>query len=203
MDKIDQLKKIANLNNGIIRHADLAILHIEYNSIQRLINNGVLAKIKYGLYHFAQETGRLSEAAQVARLFPDGILSMYSALSYYQYSCRTPMVWDIAIDKNVSKSRFKLDFPAVRPHYLDPRHLEYGVALAKFEGCLMPVFDRDRLICECLKYETKMDREIFDMAMRFYSQDENRSMAKLINYSLKRGVLNKARKQFNLINDYD
>jgi predicted transcriptional regulator of viral defense system len=203
MDKIDQLRKIANINSGIIRHADLALLHIEYYSIQRLINNGILAKIKYGLYHFVQETGDLSDAAQIARLFPDGILTMYSALFFYKYTCHTPLGWDIAIDRNVSKSRFKLDFPAVQPYYLESRHLEYGVTLAKFEDCLIPVFDRDRLICECLRYETKMDREIFDMAVRNYIQDENSSMARLINYSLKRGVFNKARKQFKLINDYD
>ena len=58
----------------------------------------------------------MSEAAQVAQLFPDGVLCMYTALFYYRYSDRTPLEWNIAVDRDTSKSRFHLDYPFVQPY---------------------------------------------------------------------------------------
>ncbi len=76
---------------------------------------------------------------------------MYTALFYYGYSDRTPLSWDIAIDRNTSKSRFKIDYPYVQPYYMTPEHLAYGITTAEYEDCQIKIFDRDRQICECIK----------------------------------------------------
>lgn len=75
------------------------------------------------------ESGK-TEAALIAALFPDGIICMHSALFYYQYSDRTPLDWDIAINRDTSKSRFKLDYPYVKPYYMEKKYLEYGITEA-------------------------------------------------------------------------
>ncbi len=36
---------------------------------------------------------------------------MTTALFYYGYSDRTPLTWDIAVDRNTSKARFNIDYP--------------------------------------------------------------------------------------------
>lgn len=197
MNKFSQLSVIALQNRGIIKSADLYALKIEYRAIQRLIKDGVLEKIKYGIYRLKCESDKLSEIEQVAQLFPDGILCMYAALFYYGYIDKKPTSWDIAFDKNVSKSRFVIDYPVVQPHYHNPRHLAYGVALAQFEHNSMFIFSRDRLICECLYFEKKIDYVTFNNALQRYRDDEKKNIAALIKYAVVRSVLKKVDKRFS------
>ena len=49
-----------------------------------------------------------SEEQMIAHMFPDGVLTMESALYYYKYLSQRPFAWHIAISKNVSKSRFNM-----------------------------------------------------------------------------------------------
>ena len=134
-----------------------------------------------------------SEEELIAKLFPDGVICMNTALFFYSYSNRTPMAWDIAIDKNASKSRFKLDYPFVQPYYLEPHLLTFGITTGDFSGHYMQIFDRDRLICECLQYEDKMDRETYNKAIQGYVSDTKKNITMLMEYAKQRRVLKKVK----------
>lgn len=47
------------------------------------------------------------------------------------------------------------------PLYAEPETLTLGVTEIDYGGAKMKIFDRERLMCECLKYEDKMERELF------------------------------------------
>lgn len=64
-----------------------------------------------------------SEDALVAALFPDAMLCMESALYAYGYIKEKPYGWTLAVDKNTSKSRFKMDYPRIIPFYTEPTAL--------------------------------------------------------------------------------
>jgi len=118
---------------------------------------------------------------------------MHSALFNYQYSDRTPLDWDIAIDRDTSKSRFKLDYPYVKPYYMERKHLEYGVVEVDYEGATLKIFDRDRLICECIRNDKKMDKETYNKAIQAYINDSNKCISHLIDYAKRRNILKKVR----------
>lgn len=52
---------------------------------------------------------------------------MYTALFCYRYSDRTPLEWNIAVDRDTSKARFNLDYPFVQPYYMKKEYLAFGV----------------------------------------------------------------------------
>ena len=49
---------------------------------------------------------------------------MDTALRYYGYSDRTPGNWHLAVSKDSGKSRFRIDYPFVKPYYIEPAVLE-------------------------------------------------------------------------------
>jgi len=51
----------------------------------------------------------------VAKLFPDCVLNLENALYAYGYIKKKPYGWRLAVDKNTSKSRFKMDYPKIIP----------------------------------------------------------------------------------------
>lgn len=193
MALINELKKFAETTGGIFRTADLTALGISPYEVRKLVDDHVIERIKQGYYclYAAQES--MSEASLIAQLFPDGVLCMYTALLYYRYSDRTPLEWDIAIDKDTSKSRFKLDYPYVQPFYMKPELLTFGVTVAEYENSQLKIFDRDRLICECVFYENKMDRESYNKAIQGYIADPKKNISRLLEYAQKRRILKKVK----------
>lgn len=193
MIQLDRLKKRADKNNGIFRTSELRAMGATPYDIRKLLSNNTIFRIKPGYYCLYGDEETVSEAAQIARLFPDGVLCMYTALFYFGYSDRSPLQWDIAVEKNTSKSRFKLDYPPVQPYYLKKDLLSFGVTRAIFEDCTMQIFDRDRLICECVFYENKIDRETYNKAIQSYITDAKKSIPHLQDYAKKRHILKKVK----------
>ena len=135
----------------------------------------------------------LIDLCSQAQLFPDGVLCMYSALFYYRYSDRTPLEWNIAVDRDTSKSRFRLDYPFVQPYYMKKDLLKLGVTTADYGDCTMQIFDRDRLICDCIFSENKMDRETYNKAIQGYVGDPKKNIPQLLEYAEKRRILKKVK----------
>lgn len=174
-------------NGGIAKKEQLAALGIDYRRILDFVENNELIRIKNGYYTYGIE--RFSEEALVSKLFPDGVLCMESALYAYGYISRKPFGFHIAVDKNTSKSRFKMDYPKVIPYYTEPEVLKIGVATIQYEENEFQIYDKDRLICDCLKYESKMNREDFKEALQSYIKDEDKDISALMEYARERKVV--------------
>lgn len=189
----ETIKKMAEKSGGVFRTSDLKALGYNTYAIRKLVKEQVVERVKSGYYRLCGSIDELSEAAQVSQLFPDGVLCMYTALFYYRYSDRTPLEWNIAVDRNTSKSRFKLDYPFVQPYYMKKEFLSFGVTTADYGDCTIQIFDRDRLICECIFYENKMDRETYNKAIQGYVADTKKNVPKLLKYAEKRRILKKVK----------
>lgn len=190
---------INNLSKqDLIRTSELNGLSVYSKEISELVKGGYIERVKQGYYRIVEHTEDHSEAKLISQLYPDGIICMVSALFYYGYSDRTPINWDIAIDRNTSKARFNIDYPYVKPYYIDKAHLEYGVTQGQYEDCVLKIFDRDRLICECIKHENKMDREIYNKAIINYINDSHKNVTNLLEYAKKRNVHKKVRERIGV-----
>lgn len=183
------IKEEFRRNNDILKTADFTALKVNYRDIKRLIDDGKIERIKNGYYQLADNDK--NEVELIAGLFPDGVICMDSALFYYGYSDKIPLDWHIAVNKHTSKSRFNLDYPYIKPYYVEPEILKIGVTIADYGKCCMKIYDRDRLICDCLKYENKLDRETFNKAIQSYVVDPKKNISKLMEYAKIRGVVKK------------
>lgn len=197
LQAFSSLAKTAGLE-PLIRTAELNKIGLMSREIARLVEAGKLERIKQGYYRLVEGSEDDSEAKLIARLYPDGVICMTTALFYYGYSDRTPLTWDIAIDRNTSKARFHIDYPYVKPYYMDEKHLGYGIAEADFEDCILKIFDRDRLICECIKHENKMDKEIYNKAILAYISDHYKNITNLLDYAKRRNIHKKVRERLGV-----
>ena len=187
--EVKKLKKAFANNCGVLKTSQLTELKIDSRKINSLIKNRIIERITTGYYRLSSDN--TSEAAIISRLFPDGVLWHNTALFYYGYSDRTPMEWDIIISKNASRSRFNIEYLYIKPFFVKPERLSYGVTSIKIDDCTINILDRDRLICECLKYESEIDSETFNKAIQAYLTDPKKNKKSLINYAKRRKVLNR------------
>lgn len=182
MHDVQYYKSIFDKYSGMMRTTQLAEEKIFYPQREKLIADGYVEKIRRGYYQWINPDD-FSEVGTVIRLFPDAILCMDTALRYYGYSDRTPGDWHLAVSKDSGKSRFKIDYPFVKPYYVEPAVLELGLTTGSMDGHAIRIYDKERLICDCLRYRNKMDKEIFNKAIQKYIADSEKSIPKLMEYA--------------------
>lgn len=182
MKGIEEHKEIFDKYGGMMRSKQLQAENILYRPLKKLIEQGFVEKVRYGYYQWVDHDD-FSEVGIVIRLFPDAILCMNTALRYYGYSDRIPADWHLAVSKDSGKSRFKLDYPFVKPYYVEPALFELGLTTGEIDGHGVRIYDKDRLICDCLRYRNKMDKEVFNKAIQSYIADPGKRIPKLLEYA--------------------
>lgn len=182
MNNIEYYKEIFDRYGGMMRTSQLADEKVYYQHREQLLTSGVIEKVRRGYYQWVNPDD-FSEVGTVKRLFPDGIFCMDTALRYYGYSDRTPGQWHLAVSKDSGKSRFRIDYPFVKPYFLEPAVLELGLTKGNMDGHEIRIYDKDRVICDCLRYRNKMDKEIFNKAIQNYINDPGKSIPKLLEYA--------------------
>lgn len=186
---LDEILKLIEEQGGIVKKEQFTELGIDYRRILDFVQSGDLVRIKNGYY--TDRIDRFTEKELVARLFSDARLCMESALYAYGYISQKPYAWHLAVDKNTSKSRFKMDYPKIIPYYTEPDALELGSTEITMSGQQFLIYDRDRVICDCLKYETKLEREVFKEALQSYIRDSQKDISALMAYARARKVVGK------------
>lgn len=182
MTKIERIKSAFEEHNNVLSTAELTSYKIYYADIQKLLNDGLIEKVRRGFYHWVDQSNS-SEAVIINSLFPDAVLCMDTALFYYGYSNRNPVEWHFAIDKNVSKQRVKIDYPFIKAYRTESYLLPIGETTGMIDGVPVRIYDHDRTICDVLRNMNRMDKEIFNKAIQNYVKDSKKNIPNLMQYA--------------------
>lgn len=193
---IEEIKAAMERNGGLLRTSQLYELHMDYRKIQRFVEEGILERIKNGCYGMG--FSNQSEEDMTAELFSDGVLCMESALFYQGYITVRPACWHIAVDKNTSKSRFKMEYPVVQPYYTEPEVLKLGVEKTAVGNKEMWIYNKDRMICDCLKFEEKLERGVMQQALLMYLREPQKDIQRLMEYARERKVTQKVQNRIGV-----
>ena len=83
-----------------------------------------------------------------------------------------------------------MDYPIVHPYYTETKVLEMGVETFDMNGQKIKIYEKERLICDCLKYEKK--------GLLAFIKDEEKDIAKLMMYARERRVVEKVRNRIGV-----
>lgn len=182
---------------GIMRTCELKREGVSYQILQELMAEGLVEKIKYGYYQWQDEKA-FSEVSVISALFPDAIVCDMSAAMYYGYTDRVPGIWHIAVDNRSARNKFKIDFPQIKPHFISADRLGIGVSEGKIDGITVKIYDRERIICDCLRRINTMDGEVLNTIIQRYVGDKDKDSARLMKYAARLGVEKKARRMIGI-----
>jgi predicted transcriptional regulator of viral defense system len=175
---------------GILKTNDLKNLGINSRQIKKLVEDNVISRIKQGYYE--QNEVIFPEEVLIAKVFPNAVIYLESALNYYGYTDRIPKEYQIAVDKDSEKTQYKkLAYPKIRPFFIENANMEIGLDSIELSGVKIKIFDRDRTICDVLRYKNKIEKEVFNKAIQNYLKDPKKNISKLYKYSKKLKVLSK------------
>ena len=182
MTKAEIAKKAINESGGIAKTSEFLAAGLYKSDIGKLVTDGLLERIRHGFYQLAGNLD-ITEAEYLSRLIPEGIVCVESALFHYGYTDFTPREWSIAVPRAVSQPRLKTAVIPFKAYYIQPDVYELGKTQADFDGTMLSIYDKERTICDCFKYRTKLDNELFAKAVNAYANDKEKNLANLSKYA--------------------
>lgn len=182
LNKKEIAQKIIENNGGIAKTSDFAAKGINKYEVAALCKEGFIERIRKGFYQLPQ-SNTLAEEQLIRELLPQGIICVESALFHYGYSDFSPREWSIAVPRTATRAVKSIEEFPMKAYYIQKKFLDIGKSTNNFNGVTLPVYDRERTICDCFKYRTKLDNEIFNKAVNAYAVDKKKNLANLSKYA--------------------
>ena len=179
---MDHLEKLFLAHGGIMKTCELKEAGYYYKKIQSLIESCKIERVRQGYYQYVGEDP-FSDIPVIANLFPEAVICMESALDYYGYTDRTPAAWHLAVKSTSARNRFHIDYPCVRPHFVQENRYLLGITTAVIDGTEVKIYDRERTMVDILFHRNKVDSEVFNTAVRRYIRDPEKKEAQLMRYA--------------------
>lgn len=182
MNKKEIVEKVIINNGGIAKTADFVAEGIQNYEVAAFCKEGFIERIRRGFYQLPH-SNQITEEQLLQELLPQGIVCVESALFHYGYSDFAPREWSVAVPRTASRSVKKIEEFPIKAYYIQKDFLKIGKVEDSFNGITLSVYDRERTICDCFKYRTKLDNETFNKAVNAYAADKNKNLANLSRYA--------------------
>lgn len=159
---------------------------MSYRALLQEARDGNLIKIRNGVYGTIDSlTGGMID---IEKIIPGGIICLYSAWHIYHMTTQIPDAFYVAINrKRGVKVPDMLDIKLV---YQSDSILGIGVIQEEIEGIKINIYNRERCVCDAIKYRNKIGIDVMAEILDAYLKFEHRNLSLLSEYAKKLRVFN-------------
>lgn len=182
LNKNEIARKVIVNHGGIAKTADLTAAGMKNYEVAELCKEGFIERIQRGFYQLPH-SNQITQEKFIQELLPQGIVCVESALFHYGYSDFAPREWSVAVPRTASRAVKKIEGFPIKAYYIQTDFWPIGKSADAFNGVELAVYDRERTICDCFKYRTKLDSETFNKAVNAYAADKHKNLANLSRYA--------------------
>lgn len=169
-------------HNGILRSKEARRLGIHPQTLSRMLEAGLLVKEERGLYRLVeiQLTGN-ADLIQVAKLVPDGVICLLSALTFHNMTTQIPHRVYLALRQDMKKPRFQ--YPPLEVVWMSGNSYSAGIEKRDLDGVVVPIYNREKTVADCFKFRNKIGLDVAIEALEEYLRQTDRSIDILLQYS--------------------
>lgn len=191
VNKYSVMKEVFKRVGEIVKTSDFISAGLSAYDILSLHKQRYIERVRHGYYRLPDQD-ELREECLLSKLLTQGIVCVESALFHYGYSDFAPREWTVAVPRSFSRTVKEIhkEVP-VKAYYVQNELYHLGETSGVFNGVTLPVYDRERTVCDCFKYRTKLDNEMFNKAVNAYVADPQKKLANLSNYAKEMGIYKK------------
>ncbi len=197
-EKYRALRAVFHKKEGVARTQEIASeVHPRY--LYRLVEEGVVEKVKRGLYCWREEGYSLDqEMLIVARSLPGGVLCLRSALSHYELTTVSPWEYQVALHRDAHTPVLP-DYPPIRMFYFSQTQFETGQTTLELEGGTVRIYDLEKTICDCVRYRKTIGQDVVKEALGGYVRRNERDLDKLLRYAERTRISGRIRRYLEVL----
>ncbi len=144
------------------------------------MSSGTLVRLKRGLYTLTVG-GNRSELADVQRAIPGCVFCLGTALSIHGIGTWEPTDVQLAVRRD--RRVILPEFPPIRLFSFSGVRFELGVEEHETDTGTILVYDREKTICDILRFRNAIGLDIAMEALREYFKAKPRNVQKLFEYA--------------------
>jgi predicted transcriptional regulator of viral defense system len=168
---------------GIARARDFKAAGIPLVYLKRLTDAGDLVRLARGLYQDPERVGEdvAHDLAEAARLVPNGVVSLISALRHHELTTQLPhAVWMTIPHKARTPNAQGMRLEIVRA---TGEVLTAGVEHVRVEGVEVPIYGVAKTVADCFKHRRHVGEDVAIEALRDALRQRKTTASDLMKYA--------------------
>ena len=188
-------KIMALFHNGYLTTSKVVQNNIPKIYLTKLVKSNIIERVARGLYFNKKELD--DEYLIIQNQSKYAIYSNMTALYFLGYSDRIPLKYDITVPNGYKSSLQKND--KINLFYTKKEYTELGIIIIKDSyGNNIKIYDLEKSICDIIKNKNKIDKELFNKAIRKYYYGKDKDTLKLYKYAKKMKIYDKVKNTFEV-----
>ena len=167
---------------GQLRMSD-AIRHgISRYSLYKMRDNGTVEQISRGIYRLVDLPPISNpDLVTVSLRYPNAVICLISALSYYGITTQIPHEVSVAVPRNARMP--SLDSPPVHAYKFSDEAFRAGIDKHQIDGVTVQIYSPEKTLADCFKYRNKLGMDVVLEALKFYRTQKQFNLNMLLKYS--------------------
>jgi predicted transcriptional regulator of viral defense system len=180
---MEKLIKLFERNKGYARMSELKKAGIHTRNIAKAANEGIIEKIKPGLYKLVEYPwDELGSFIDVCSSNNKAVICLLSAASYYELTTFNPSEVYVAVPNNTDK--FAIKYPPIHVYYFADSYYAPGINTIKTKSGNIRIYNREKTIGDLFRYMNKLGEDIAVESLKEYlKSSKGRSIPKLLEFS--------------------
>lgn len=168
-------------NNSYITTKEAEELGIKKHKLSKYVREGFIERSQRGVYVLVDDVIDVYEVFQSTS--DKMIYSFGTALYFHGLSDRAPSTFYITLPQGYNASRIKKR-EDTNIHYVKKELHELGKEMIDSPlGGKVVVYDKERCICDLIKYKDSIDKQLFVEAITLYFKSEDADKRRLMKYA--------------------
>ncbi len=182
MQAIEKFRKqnaLFRRHGGVLRMSEAIGLGLNRKTLYAMRDAGELEQMARGLYRL-RDMPRLGQPdlVTVAKLVPQGVVCLLSALAYHELTTQVPHEVHVAIEKGAEAPR--IAYPPVRPFWFSGAAFGKGIDVRKVDGVPVRIYSPEKTIADCFKFRNKIGMDVVIEALRLWRERRGRRVQTLL-----------------------
>jgi predicted transcriptional regulator of viral defense system len=174
------IQDFIKVNGGVVKTGVFQKAGFHNSYLAELMREGVLVRLKSGLY-ISAESQSVSGFYETLLALPKAVICLASALAFYELTTYEPPAVHVAIPRN--DRTLPPEYPPVRIFSFSGQRFSIGQSLINIENHEISIYDREKTICDIIRFRRIIGQDIVNEALRNYLHGPQSAPDKLIRYA--------------------
>ncbi len=178
----DQTRRLFRDHGGTLRTHEVLAAGVHPRTLYGMQSRGELERLARGLYRLAG-LPPLSDPdlATVAKLVPQGVICLISALAHHELTTQIPHEVHLALRRTARHP--KLKFPPLQVFRFSEQAFAAGIERYTIDGVPVRIYSPEKTLADCFKFRNKIGLDVAIEALRTYRGRRRHRLLEVLEYA--------------------